>query len=102
MSWEVTFDESQGLMSVSGELTIFSIEDIRFRLLEAFKKVDDVRVDLGGIDEIDTAGLQLMLLAKRKPGRKVRFFNHSDEVLDLIRLANLGKTLGDPLGISAA
>jgi len=101
MSWDITYDTQSGSLQLSGELTIFSVQDIRLRFLEVLAQRDEITVDLGEVTEIDTAGLQLMLLAKRKPGKTVRFSRHSDVVLRLIDLANLGQALGDPLIIKA-
>lgn len=101
MTWDINVDLQQRRMVVVGELTIFSVLDIRTRLLEVFASLDELDIDLGEVTEIDTAGLQLMLLAKRKDGKTVRIFNHSDEILRLINLANVGKILGDPLLIKA-
>lgn len=99
MSWEIRFDNKS--MVLRGELTIFSVQDIRNRLLESLADHDELTVDLGEVTEVDTAGLQLLLLAKRKPGKTVRFANHSDEVMRLLDLANIGQTLGDPLILQA-
>lgn len=101
MAWDIETDTPRKSMSISGELTIFSVQDVRMRLIEVLRELDEVSVDLGAVTEADTAGLQLMLLAKRKPGKTVRFCNHSDEVLRLIDLANVGQTLGDPLILKA-
>lgn len=57
-------------------------------------------VDLSGVTEIDSAGLQLMLMAKREAailGKEVRFVRHSDPVLELIDLCALAGQFGDPL-----
>ena len=94
MAWDVTFESASGDMAVSGELTIFSALDIRERLNQAFAAGDQITVDLGGVTEIDTAGLQLMLLARRKAGKRVVFRNHSNAVLHLLELANLTRVLG--------
>lgn len=101
MSWDITVDLSQRSMSIIGEFTIFSVQEIHARLRETLQTVDELSIDLSNVTEIDTAGLQLMLLAKRKPERLVRFCNHSDEVLRLVDLANIGQTLGDPLILKA-
>lgn len=101
MSWEVKIDTGQERMALCGELTIFSVQDIHRQLLDALKTLDELLVDLSGVTEVDTAGLQLMLLAKRKPGKTVRFSHHSDAVLRHIDLANLGQPLGDPLILHA-
>ncbi|MBW7903564.1 MAG: STAS domain-containing protein [Rhodocyclaceae bacterium] len=101
MAWDIRTDAAQKTLWIAGELTIFSVLDIRGRLLEALSAADDIEVDLGEVTEIDTAGLQLMLLAKRKAGKTVRFRHHSDEVMRLVDLANVGHLLGDPLLIKA-
>ena len=101
MSWDIAMDDAHGAMALSGELTIFSVQEIHQRLIEALAKHDELTVDLRDIVEVDTAGLQLMLLAKRKPGKAVRFCHHPEVVLRLIDLANLGQTLGDPLVLQA-
>lgn len=97
MMWDIRMDAERGILWLAGELTIFSVQDIRDRLLEALSAADDIEVDLGEVTEIDAAGLQLMLLAKRKAGKTVRFRHHSDAVMRLVDLANVGHLLGDPL-----
>ena len=86
---------------ISGDLTIYSAMAIKEQLAELLKPSADIDIDLSEIAEIDTAGLQLMLLAKRKAGASVRFVRHSAAVLRLIDLANLAGTLGDPVIIGA-
>jgi len=88
-------------ITLTGELTIYSVMDVKAGLADAMSSVDEVEVDLSGITEIDSAGLQLMLIAKRNPGKEVRFSNHPKSVLRLVDLANLGGVFGDPLFISA-
>lgn len=85
---------------VDGELTIYTVSEINAALARAVLEHDETEVDLGGVEEMDTAGLQVMLMAKRCSGKTVRFVNHSDAVLRLLDLANLGRMLGDPLLIS--
>jgi len=58
---------------------------------------DEVEVDLSGVNEIDTAGLQLMLQLKRKCGTRLRLVNHSPAVLQILDLSNLGAQFGDPV-----
>ncbi len=89
-------------VALSGEMTIYNAAQIKATLAEAMRDAAEVEVDLSAIADIDTAGLQLMLIAKRHPDCRVRFVNHSPEVLRLIDLANLGGALGDPLFISAS
>lgn len=98
---EVERSGKHARVSLAGELTIYSVGEIKAELADAMRSADDLEVDLGGITEIDTAGLQLMLIAKRQPGKQIRFVNHPPCVLRLIDLANLGSAFGDPLFIPA-
>lgn len=61
----------------------------------------EMEVDLSGVEEIDTTGLQWMLMAKRRPDLQVHFVGHSAAVVRLIELANLGQALGDPIILAA-
>ncbi len=101
MAWDTQINLQERTLSICGELTIFSVADIRKRLQEALAAVDTLSVDLSEVTEIDTAGLQLMLLAKRKPGKTVGFCKHPETVLRLIDLANLAQTLDDLLVMQA-
>ena len=84
-------------IGIEGEMTICTATEVRIDLMEALREHDEVEVDLGSIHEIDSAGLQLMLMAKRCPGKTVKFIRHSAAVLRMLELANLGSRLGDPL-----
>ncbi|MBK7000746.1 MAG: STAS domain-containing protein [Rhodoferax sp.] len=101
MAWETQINLQERTLSICGELTIFSVADIRTRLQETLAVVDTLNIDLSEVTEIDTAGLQLMLLAKRKPGKTVGFCKHPEVVLRLIDLANLAQTLDDLLVMQA-
>ena len=101
MSIDVKRKGKTARVSLAGELTIYTVAEIKAGLAEAMEGSKDIEVDLSGITETDTAGLQLMLIAKRSPGTEVRFVNHPAAVLRLVDLANLGGVLGDPLVISA-
>ena len=88
-------------VALTGELSIYSVAEIKAGLSEAMSSANEIEVDLSGITEMDTAGLQLMLIAKRNPGKQVRFANHPAAVLRLVDLANLAGVFGDPMVISA-
>ena len=101
MSIDVQHSGESARVTLTGELTIYSVAEIKAVLANDMSGVKEIEVDLSGVTEMDTAGLQLMLIAKRNPGQDVRFVNHPPAVLRLVDLANLGGTLGDPLFISA-
>ena len=101
MGIEIKREGRQAAMALSGELTIYTVAEIKAALAGVFENASEVEIDLAGVNEADTAGLQFMLIAKRYPGKTVRFVNHPPAVLRLVDLANLGSALGDPLFIAA-
>jgi anti-anti-sigma factor len=100
-----TQEESAALapvLAIEGEFTIFRAAEIKTQLLDAIARSEhpEIDIDLGGVTEIDSAGLQLMVMAKReavRQGRHVRFVRHSDAVVDLIDLCDLAGQFGDPV-----
>ncbi|WP_374324751.1 lipid asymmetry maintenance protein MlaB [Azonexus sp.] len=90
-------------LSIVGEFTIFTAQDCKAQLLALIASIPEGgsgEVDLSGVTEIDSAGLQLMLMAKREAailGKEMRFVRHSDPVLELIDLCALAGQFGDPL-----
>ena len=88
------------ILAFNGELTIYTAVESRKRLLEALAGEGAVEVDLSGVTEIDSAGLQLLIMAKKEAnlaGRGIRFVNHSSPVVELIDLCDLGRFFGDPV-----
>ncbi len=88
-------------LHIVGEMTVSSAAAIRDEILAALPAggTDEVEVDLSGVSEIDTAGLQIMLQLKRKCGTRLRLVNHSPAVLQILDLSNLGAQFGDPVVI---
>lgn len=87
-----------------GELTIYTASDSKARLVEALAQHKEVEIDLSAVTEIDTAGLQLLILAKKEAARQqlqVRFTDHSPVVIDAMELLDLTGFFGDPVIIPA-
>lgn len=89
-------------LAIDGELTIYSVAELKAGFAGLAPSCAEIEIDLSGVTDIDTAGLQLMLMAKRIEGRNVRFINHSEVVLELLEISNLAGTVGDPLILAAA
>jgi anti-sigma B factor antagonist len=102
MSVEVEYTGTSARVMLGGELSIYSVAEVKSALAEAMVRASELEVDLSGVTEIDSAGLQLMLIVKRHPESAVRFVGHPPEVLRLVDLAQLGEALGDPLFIAAS
>jgi ABC-type transporter Mla MlaB component len=73
-------------------------------LLNALAECRELDLDLSGVGEMDTAGFQLLLLAKREAanaGKTLRIGAHSKAVTELLDLYNMAGYFGDPLVIPA-
>lgn len=100
----VTKETATKTLRLDGELTIYCAAELKAQLMEAWGGDAPLEVDLSGITEVDGAGLQLLILAKRealRSGKSVRFVGHSPAVLEVIDLANLSGQFGDPLVLAA-
>ena len=93
------------LLSLAEDLTIYHALEQKNILLDALSTTDDLELDLLKVSEIDTAGLQLLILLKKeaqRSGKKVSIVAHSQAVRSVIDFCNLATELGDPLVIPAA
>jgi len=91
-------------IAIEGELSIFTAATERLHLLDAFESGNEEEVDLSQVSEIDSAGIQLMVAAKREAATRstsLRFTGHSPAVFDIIELCDLAGHLGDPMLITA-
>lgn len=87
----------RGRVFVDGEMTVYTSSDLKARLLaELAEHADATELDLSGVVEIDTAGLQLLLMARRHAGdggRELRISNPSRPVSDVLELCRLNASL---------
>lgn len=89
-------------LAIAGEFTIFTASALKEQIVETIRQAEmtEVEIDLSNVTEIDSAGLQLMVLAKIEAlgrGKNIHFTRHSDPVLDLIDLCDLAGFFGDPV-----
>ena len=92
-------------LSLTEDLTIYHALEQKHRLLDALSSADELELDLMQVGEIDTAGLQLLILLKKeaqRAGKRVAIVAHSQAVRSVIDFCNLAAELGDPLVIPAA
>jgi len=84
-------------MHIAGELTIYTAATVHAEISSALAKGNRIQeVDLSAVTEIDTAGLQLLLMARRSVNaaqRPLQVLNPSSAVSDLLGLLQLGETL---------
>lgn len=91
-------------LSLSDDLTIYHALEQKQVLLDALATSQELELDLSQVGEMDTAGLQLLVLLKKeaqRAGKQVRIVAHSQAVSALIDFCNMAAEFGDPLVIPA-
>ncbi len=99
----ISFARDQHTLLLSGELTIYHAAEARTRLGEELAADPALEVDLSGVEELDTAGAQVLLWLKREArarGGAVPFTRHSPAVLEVLDQLNLAGAFGDTLLIA--
>ena len=105
MNVRVTNENGICRIGIEGEMTIYSAAHTKESLLSAMADCNEIEMSLAHISEIDSAGLQLLALAKREAvdrNKPLHFVAHSQAVLDMLDLCNLAGVFGDPLVLSPA
>lgn len=90
-------------LSIEGDLTIFTVAEQKLLLLDFLHTDDQLELNLANIEEIDTAGLQLLILIKReaaRTGKLLSFVMHSKAVLEVLELSNMVTAFGDQVVLS--
>lgn len=94
-----------GRLTLQDDLTIYNAIESKRHLLDAVSATQTLELDLSQVQEIDTAGFQLLVLAKREALRldhSLRIVAHSPAVLEVIEFYNMVAYFGDPVVIPAA
>ncbi len=89
---------------VSNDLTIYHALELKPTLLDALATTQELELNLSQVSEMDTAGLQLLILLKKeaqRAGKCVRIVAHSQAVSSVIDFCNMAAEFGDPLVIPA-
>lgn len=92
------------LAPTGNDLTIYSAMQTKPTILEALAHCTALEIDLSQVGEIDSAGFQLLLLAKReaaRQGKTLRLAAHSAAVRETLDFFNMAAHFGDPLVIPA-
>lgn len=92
-------------ISIAQDMTIYNAAELKQLMTDALSVHETLEIDFSGVAEIDTSGVQLLILLKREAlrlGRTVRFVAHSAAVREVIDFFNLGAGFGDPMLIPAS
>ena len=90
-------------LKLSGDLTIYTATQAREEIRLQLEKHKSLELDLWAIEELDTAGVQVLLWAKREARgreRSLPFVNHNAAVIEVFDLLNVTGVFGDPILIA--
>lgn len=95
---EWRFDEQQqvGELVVSGAVTVARVGELKKVLIDAIGQARLIQIDLGRVEQIDIAGLQLFCAAHRLAGangKQLSITTVGDAVLQLVRNAGFAHAL---------
>jgi anti-sigma B factor antagonist len=89
---------------IDEDMTIYQAQAQKEQLLAALAAADHLELDLAGVGEMDTAGLQLLMLLKREvlqQDKRLTISGHSPAVQHVLDFCNLVGVFGDPMVIPA-
>jgi anti-anti-sigma factor len=84
-------------------MTIYGAAECRDSLRQCLLAGAELEIDLSGVTEVDSAGVQLLIQAKREGarlGKPVRLVSHSPAIQEIIDLYRLASEFGDLMIIS--
>lgn len=95
----------KAVLRIEGEMTIYRADELKQSLLAAMREAPFLEIDLSAVTEIDTAGVQLLMLVRKAAeanGHALRLIAHSAAVVEAFELLNLAAWFGDPIVIAPA
>ncbi len=97
----------KGILTVhiEGHMLIRNAVEMKSELMSCLAQKNEVELNLSLVNEIDIAGLQLLILAKKEASLhqfNVRLVEHSNAVIEIFDLCNLSAFFGDPLMLSSS
>jgi anti-anti-sigma factor len=85
---------------VEGELTVFTVHALKDRIMAALAESSTLQINLSDVSEVDGAGIQLLLAAKREAqqrGGTLSLTGHPPQFIAALELTDLAREFGDPL-----
>lgn len=94
MITQIKNNDGVSLLKIEGDMTIYAAAELKHELMNLIGVPGEYEIDLSGVVEIDTSGLQLLVLAKREAARlenRLHFNRQSPAVLEVISLCNMAE-----------
>ena len=97
-------NDSTTQLVIKDEMTIYNVLEQNNTLLPYLESGKALQLDLSEVTEIDSAGVQLLIMLKQqaqKINNQFSLVHHSQAVIDVLELFNLASFFGDPVIIPA-
>lgn len=94
-----------GRFVLEGSLAVYDVGETKPQLIDAVAANRRLEVDLSRVEAIDTAGIQLLMLAKIHAaalGHELNLVGHSPAVAEMFELFRLAGYFGDPIVLPVA
>lgn len=88
----------------NGEMDIYAVSRFREDIIDALANSNQVAINLEGVMNLDTAGFQLLISAKRAAatrGATLHLFGHTDKILQIFALYGAVGLLGDKIRLTS-
>lgn len=89
-------------LQIDGDMNIYNAPELKRQLLDHLGSAVELEINLAQVGEMDTAGFQVLYLAKReavKSSKALRLMSHSPAVLEIMDRYNMAAYFGDSLAI---
>ena len=99
MKVNVKSDQEICSIALEGDMTIYTAMQCKNDMLAPLQECRAIDVDLSGVYEIDTSGLQILALFLKETdirNIRVRFSAVSESVREFLNFCGLGNVLGTP------
>jgi anti-anti-sigma factor len=100
---EPSLHEGETALNLQGELNIYAVQEAREQLTRALHELPGLQLNLSGLEELDTAGVQLLVWLKGETarlGKPLVLFAHSPAVVEVFDLLQVTGLFGDPILIA--
>ncbi|QYK03559.1 STAS domain-containing protein [Shewanella zhangzhouensis] len=97
--------ENLNVKFLSGPLTIYQAEELFNEIKSWLKQGEQLIVDLGAVTEIDSAGVQLLLMTSKEQeahGLSLSLVNHSKVVIKCFEALGVLALFSDPVFIAGS
>ena len=86
--------------TIAGERTIYTAAMEKKSLQEALDAAEELEINLSQVNEMDSAGLQVLIVLKQEAARrkkKLHYSMHSKAVLEILEMSNMTTSFGDQI-----